>query len=75
MAVTLSDATTALAAWLAADLAVAKGQAYTIGGRTLTRADALEITNKINYWSNVEAQLRRVAAGESKTSFSVAKFL
>lgn len=75
MAISLSDAQTALAAWVAADLAVATGQAYSMGTRTLTRADAAEITNKIAYWSNVEATLQRSAAGESRTSFSTAKFV
>jgi len=75
MAISLTDATVALAAWTAADLAVAKGQSYTIGSRTLTRADADDITKKLTYWSSVEASLQRAAAGESKTGFSTAKFI
>lgn len=39
-----------LDAWLAADLAVAGGQSYTIGTRTLTRAQAVEIRGNIKYW-------------------------
>lgn len=35
-----------LNAWLAADLAVSKGQSYTIGNRVLTRVNSSEI-NKI----------------------------
>jgi len=75
MPVSLADAQTALAAWTAADLVVAKGQSYTIGSRTLTRTDAADITDKITYWSGVEASLQRAAAGESKTGFSTAKFV
>ena len=74
MPVSLAQATAALTAWTAADIAVATGQSYTIGSRTLTRADADTITAKINYWSGVEAGLQRHAAGKPRTSFSQAKF-
>ena len=74
MAISLSDATTALAAWVAADLATATGQSYSIGNRTLTRVDAEEIRNNINYWAGIESGLQRTAAGESKTSVKLAKF-
>lgn len=74
MAISLSDASAALAAWVAADLATATGQSYTIGARSLTRVDAAEIRENINYWSGVEASLQRAAAGESRVGFSQAKF-
>lgn len=74
MAISLSDATAAVTAWMAADLAVAKGQSYSIGSRTLTRANADEITDKLNYWTGVEAQLQRSAAGQSRVSTAQAKF-
>ncbi len=47
------DSTTAkthLDAWLAADLAVANGQSYTIGNRSLTRADADTIRTQIQFY-------------------------
>lgn len=50
-AITLATAQQQLDAWIAADLAVSKGQAYEIAGRKMTRTDAAEITNKIEYWS------------------------
>ena len=50
--ITLANAEAQLALWLAADAAVATGQEYTIGGRTLKRADAGEITKKIDYWNS-----------------------
>jgi len=75
MAISLVDATAAVAAWTAADLAVAKGQSYSIGSRTLTRANAEEITKKLNYWTGVEAQLQRSAAGETRVGVSQAKFI
>lgn len=58
MALTLTQAQTALDAWIAADLAVAKGQSYTMNGRSLTLANAKEIREQIQYWE------RRVSAFE-----------
>ncbi len=48
--ITLTQAEEQLAAWLAADTAVAGGQSYTIGSRSLTRANAREIRENIEYW-------------------------
>ena len=56
MALTLTQAQTALDAWIAADLAVTKGQSYTMNGRSLTLANVKEIREQIQYWE------RRVAA-------------
>ena len=56
MALTLTQAQTALDAWIAADLAVAKGQSYSMNGRSLTLANAKEIREQIQYWE------RRVSA-------------
>jgi hypothetical protein len=46
-----------LSEWLSADSAVAKGQAYSLGGRTFTRADAREIRENIRYWQHMVKQL------------------
>ena len=46
----------ALDAWIAADLAVAKGQSYSMNGRSLTLANTREIREQIQYWE------RRVSA-------------
>jgi hypothetical protein len=49
------DAVTAQAhldQWIAADLAVAGGQSYSIGGRSLTRVNASEIRQQIDYWES-----------------------
>ena len=59
MALTLEQAQTALDAWIAADLAVAKGQSYSMNGRSLTLANTREIREQIQYWE------RRVATLES----------
>lgn len=58
--ITLAQAETQLALWLAADEAVAKGQAYTIGSRSLTRADAKTISEKIDFW---ESRVERLSSG------------
>lgn len=59
MALTVMQAQTALDAWIAADLAVAKGQSYSMNGRSLTLANTREIREQIQYWE------RRVATLES----------
>jgi hypothetical protein len=59
------DATIAqshLDAWLAADLAVAQGRSYTLGNRSLTRADEGEIRANIAHW---DAQVKQLARGAS----------
>lgn len=48
--ITLAQAEAQLAIWLAADAAVASGQSYTISGRSLSRANAREIRENIDYW-------------------------
>ena len=55
--ITLEIARTHLNAWLEAELACTTNQSYTIGSRTLTRADLAEIRNTIKYWNNMVAQL------------------
>lgn len=55
--ISLEVAQSHLDQWLAADVAVAKGQAYQIGQRSLTRVDATEIRNNIDYWSAKVSQL------------------
>lgn len=49
-AISKETAQTHLDAWLAAELAVTKGQSYTIGTRELQRADLKEIRETIDYW-------------------------
>lgn len=57
---TLETAEASLSAWIQADRAVAQGQAYSIGGRSLTRANAGEITKKIIFWQNQVNSLTNV---------------
>lgn len=58
--ITLAQANSQLALWLEADAAVATGQSYSIAGRSLTRANAGEITEKIKFW---EAKVNRLTRG------------
>lgn len=55
----MAQAEAKLAEWLAADTAVAAGQSYTIGGRSLSRAHAREIRENITYWNDMVQQLSR----------------
>lgn len=73
MAITLSDAQTALSNWLTADAAVAKGQSYSINGRSLSRVNAAEIREQIVFWTKVEAQLQRKANGQRRIGISLAR--
>jgi hypothetical protein len=57
--ITLAQAEAKLAEWLAADTAVAAGQSYTIGGRSLSRANAREIRENITYWNDMAQSLGR----------------
>lgn len=55
--ITLAQAQAQLDAWLAASLAVARGQKYTIGDRQLERADLAEINKSITMWQQQVNQL------------------
>ena len=52
-----------LQAFLDAELAVATGQSYKIGSRSLTRADLSEIKERIKYWAN---EVERLETGRKK---------
>lgn len=61
--ITLAQAEAQLASWLTADTAVSQGQAYTIGMRSLTRADAEEIRKNIQFWDSKTKDLARSVGG------------
>ncbi|PWK16072.1 DUF6148 family protein [Tumebacillus permanentifrigoris] len=52
MAWDLTTAKSHLNAWLTAELQVSSGQSYTIGSRSLTRANLSEISERIKFWQN-----------------------
>lgn len=69
--ITLQKAQEQLDLWLAADAAVAGGQSYSIKDRSLSRADAAEITQKIEYWNGWVQKLARVNARRGRTRYVV----
>ena len=63
----LIEAQQHLQAWLDADMALATGKEFKIGSRSLSRADASEVKERIGYWqrqvnrlSGVSRRCRRV---------------
>ena len=60
-AITLEVAKKHLETWLEAETEVAINQAYTIGGKSFTRADLGEIRRQIEYWSNKVQALENIA--------------
>lgn len=61
--VTVEEARANLQLWLEAERAVATGQAYKIGTRSLTRANLSDITERIKFWRNTVAQLESGSSG------------
>lgn len=57
--ITLAQAEAKLALWMEADDAVAGGQGYSIGNRSLTRADSKEIRENMQYWEKKVKNLTR----------------
>jgi hypothetical protein len=69
--ITLTIAQANLDLWLAADEAVSTGQSYSIKDRSLSRADAAEITRKIDYWQGWVSKL--TPGSRSRTRYWVAQ--
>lgn len=61
--ITLERARIHLQAWLDAELAISTAQAYTIGSRTLTRANLAEVRKQIDHWHNKVTELEIVESG------------
>lgn len=60
MAFTVQIAEKHLNAWLEAEMAVTNGQSYTIGNRSLDRANLYQIREQIKYWNNELAKARNI---------------
>lgn len=60
-AITLETAKKHLEMWLEAESEVAINQAYTIGGKSFTRANLGEIRKQIEYWSNKVQSVENIA--------------
>lgn len=65
--ITLAQAEAQLAVWIEASTTVASGQAYSIGNRSITRADAKEIRESITFW---DAQVKRLSRGGIAVRFA-----
>lgn len=63
---TLSQAEARLQQYLAAEEAVLTGQSYTIAGRSLTRADLVDIQKGIEIWNSRAVTLSASAAGTGR---------
>ena len=59
--ITLETAKRHLDAWLEAELAVTNAQSYTIGSRTMTKANLTEIRKSIEYWQGKVTALENAA--------------
>jgi hypothetical protein len=60
---TLSEAQTQLSQWEAASAALATGSSYSIGGRSLTRAQWPEVRDAMTFWRREVSALSAVASG------------
>ena len=60
MAYTLETAKMHLDAWLKAELGVTTHQSYSIGTRSLTRANLSEIRKQIEFWSSQVTKLENI---------------
>lgn len=58
---TLETAKEHLNAWLTAELEVTTHQSYSIGTRSLTKANLNEIRKQIEFWRNEVAKLENLA--------------
>ena len=65
---TQAQAETNLTAWVAASEAVAVNQSYTIGDRTLTRANAQHIMAMIRFW---DSEVQRLSRTRGRTRYVV----
>jgi len=62
---TLAQAQAKVTEWMTAETKVAEGQAYSIAGRMMTRADLREIREEIKFWG---AQVERLELAASSGS-------
>ena len=60
MAFTIEIAQKHLDAWLDAEMAVTNGQSYTIGSKSLDRANLYQIREQVKYWSNELAKAKNI---------------
>lgn len=66
MGITLKQAQQHLEMWLNAEEEIATSQSYTIGTRTLTRANLKEVRDQIKFWQGKVDDLEKAAAGKGR---------
>lgn len=66
MGITLKEAQAHLEMWLNAESEIATSQSYTIGSRSLTRANLKEVRDQIKFWQNKVAELERTEAQKGR---------
>ena len=64
--ISLETAKKHLETWLEAETEVAINQAYTIGGKSFTRANLGEIRKQIEYWNNKVSALENLAENKGR---------
>lgn len=64
---TLAQAEARLASWLRADEALETGQTIKINNRLLTKTDAAEVRNNIDYWQKKCQELSQTETGRGRT--------
>ncbi len=64
--ITLAQAEAQLASWIAASTAVASGQSYSMGERSLTLTNAAEIRKSIEFWDAKVSELTASAGGSGR---------
>jgi hypothetical protein len=69
--ITLAQAQAQLDAWLADSLAVSSNQSYSIAGRSLSRANASEISAMVDKWESKVKQLTASNSGVNRTRYLV----
>lgn len=69
--ITLAQAESQLALWLAASEAISKSQSYSIAGRSLSRADLAEVNRSIDYWQGWINKLGAPSRGVSRVRYGV----
>lgn len=66
--ITLEVAKKHLEAWLEAELELTTHQSYTIGSRTLTKADLGEVRQQIEFWNNWVLKLNNASKNKGRNS-------
>ena len=64
--ITLAMAEAQLSLWVAASTAVASGQSYSIKDRSLSRVDAAEIRQQLDYWDGWVRRLTPRSRGRTR---------